>query len=396
MSNGRTASSQTAPMLIAAKFYDEIAARADEAEKDRKYPQDLVDRMAEAGLYRMCNPRDFGGGEHSAGEFAEVIEYLARADAAAAWVLFIGVSSMVHLSGFEHGAAEIMLNAPDTKAAGVFAPRGRAIAAVEDGVKGFRLSGQWQWGSGTQNSDWLTGGAFITAADGQLIKNAAGMPDQRSFAMRREQVEFIDTWHVSGLCGTGSTDFAVKGLFVPENFTHNFFSPRTRTEPVHGFPKFGFLAIGIAAVALGIARAAIDNVVGFAGAKTPDGARRSLALKSATQRAVGEAEGAVRAARLFFYDTIATAWAQAEIGDEVSIEHRRDLRLAMVHTVRTCAAAVDKMYDVGGGTSVYLKSPLQRHFRDINVATQHIMVAPDVFDLTGRLFLGVDTDTAML
>ena len=383
-------------VAVAQQFLEEISARAEEAERNRQYPQDIVDRMAKAGLFRMCNPSVFGGAECSAIEFAQTIEILAQADAAAAWVLFIGVSSLVHLSGFEHNAAEIMLGNADTKAAGVFAPHGRAVAAVENGVEGFRLTGRWQWGSGSQNCDWLTGGGFIVDADGQLVTSSDGEPDQRSFAMKREQVEFIDTWHVSGLAGTGSTDFSVKDLFVPANFTHDFFSPRTRPETIHAFPKFGFLAIGIAAVALGIARAATDELVSFAGAKTPDGSRRRLAQKSSTQRAVGEAEGQLRAARLFFYDTIEKAWNHAASNDETSVEIRRNLRLAMVHTVRTCAGVVTKMYELGGGTSVFLKSPLQRHFRDIHVVTQHVMVAPDVYDLTGRLFLGVETDIAML
>ncbi len=381
---------------VALSFFDEVAERATEAEQARKYPQDLVDRMAEQGLFRMCNPKAFGGSESSATEFAEVIETLARADAAAAWVLFIGVSSMVHLAGFEADAAESMLADPATKAAGVFAPRGGAIPAEQGGQKGFLLSGRWQWGSGTQNCDWLTAGAFVTDTDGKIVKGPNGKPDQRSFAMRRDQVEFIDTWDVSGLRGTGSTDYAVKDVFIPETFTSNFFDPPRRSETVFTFPSFGFLAIGIAGVALGITRAAIDELVSFAGAKTPEGSRRPLALKSGTQRMVAEAEATVRAARLLYYDAIDRAWEHAASHGETTLDLRRDLRLAMVHTVRTCAEATRKMYELGGGTSVYNTSPLQRHFRDIHVATQHIMVGADVYDLTGRLFLGIETDTAML
>ena len=149
-------------------------------------------------------------------------------------------------------------------------------------------------------------------------------------------------------------------------------------------------------MALGITRAAIDELVGFAGAKTPEGSSRPLALKSSTQRTVAEAEAILRAARLLYYDAIDRAWEHASTHGETTLDLRRDLRLAMVHTVRTCAEATRKMYELGGGTSVYNTSPLQRYFRDIHVATQHIMVGQDVYDLTGRLFLGVETDIAML
>ena len=381
---------------VAATFFEEVKARAGEAEAARVYPQDLADRMAEAGLYRMCNPKAYGGLEADPVSFCRAVEGLAEADAAAAWVVFIGVSSMVGLAGFAPEAATSMLADPKTKAAGVFAPRGRANPAEQDGEAGFMLSGRWQWGSGTQNCDWLMAGAFVTDADGGLAMLDNGRPDHRMFALRREQVSFIDTWHVSGLRGTGSTDFAVDNVFVPERFASSFFDPSPRDEPIFNFPKFGFLAIGIASVALGITRAAIDELKALAGAKTPEGARRPLAMKSATQRGIGEAEAAWKAARLFFYHEVERSWAHAVAHGEPPTDVRRDLRLGVVHAVQTCAEAVGKMYELGGGTSVYETSPLQKHFRDIHVATQHIMTTRDVYDLAGRLFLGLDTDTAML
>ncbi|MEM9226301.1 MAG: acyl-CoA dehydrogenase family protein, partial [Pseudomonadota bacterium] len=377
-------------------FTAEIADRATEAENARNYPQDLVDRMAEAGLYRLCNPRALGGLEGSAADYARAVERLARADGSAGWVIFIGITSMVTLAHFPPDVAGAMLAAPDTKAAGVFAPRGRAQAVTVDGQAGFLLSGQWQWGSGSQNCDWLSCGGFVTDAGGQLVMLDNGRPDQRAFALRREQVTFIDTWDVSGLRGTGSTDFKVDNVFVPEAYARRVFDPAPGNETIYAFPTFGFLAVGIAAVALGIARAAIDELLSFAGAKTPEGSRRKLAQKSATQRAVAEAEALVRAARLFFYDAIETAWAEAEQMGAATPEARRNLRLAMTHTVRACSQAVTKMYETGGGTSVYRTSRLQRHFRDIHVATQHMMVSPDIYELTGRLFLDVETDISML
>ena len=78
------------------------------------------------------------------------------------------------------------------------------------------------------------------------------------------------------------------------------------------------------------------------------------------------------------------------------VDHRRDIRLATTHATRTAAAAVDLMYHLGGGTSVYKRSPLQRIFRDVHVATQHMMVSDATMELTGRLLLGLDSDTAML
>ena len=111
---------------------------------------------------------------------------------------------------------------------------------------------------------------------------------------------------------------------------------------------------------------------------------------------VSEAEALTRSARAYLVETIEAAWAAASRDGVISVEHRRDLRLATTHAVRAAARAVDLMYTLGGGTSVYKTSALQRHFRDVHVATQHMMVSEATYELTGRLFLGVPTNTAML
>ena len=210
------------------------------------------------------------------------------------------------------------------------------------------------------------------------------------------QVEFFDTWHVSGLAGTGSTDFGMNDLVVPESRAVGLGVDGPLERPLYAFPQFGLLAMGIAAVSLGIARAAIDELVSVAGGKTPQGSARSLASRPATQSDVSRAEALLRSSRAFYYEAIAGAWESACARGTIDVEHRRDVRLATTNATRSSAAAVDLMYELGGGTSVYHRSPLQRHFRDVHVATQHAMVSPATLELTGRLLLGLETDTAML
>jgi alkylation response protein AidB-like acyl-CoA dehydrogenase len=212
----------------------------------------------------------------------------------------------------------------------------------------------------------------------------------------RSEIEFLDTWHVSGLCGTGSTDFVMKDLLVPEPRAGGIGSDGPLERPLYAFPQFGLLAMGIAAVTLGLARAAIDCLVEIAGGKTPSGSSRSLAQRPAAQADVARAEAALRAARAFYYESIERAWEAAVADGAISVEHRRDVRLSTTHATRESAAAVDLMYHLGGGSSVYRTSPLQRIFRDVHVATQHMMVSPATLELTGRLFLGLDTDTSLL
>jgi alkylation response protein AidB-like acyl-CoA dehydrogenase len=369
----------------------EIRERADEIEAARRLPRDLSLRFAEAGFYRMCVPEIYGGLELPPEQTMRTVETIAQADGSCAWCVFIGATSGSVLALLAPDAAREIFHGPEVVLAGVFAPMGEAVAA--DG--GFRVNGRWQWGSNTQNADWVMGGCRVVR-DGETELMRSGVPRSRMVLAPAEEIEFLDTWHVSGLSGTGSTDFAMNGLFVPERRVVGLGVDRPLERPLYAFPQFGLLAMGIAAVSLGLARAAIDELVSFASAKTPQGSTRPLALRGSTQSDVARAEALLRSARAWYYETIEAAWEAACSHGELGEEHRRDVRLATTHATRSSAAAVDLVYELGGGTSVYRRSPLQRIFRDIHVATQHMMVGSGTLELTGRLFLGLETDTALL
>jgi alkylation response protein AidB-like acyl-CoA dehydrogenase len=382
----------TTDMLGAARgFMTELRERAEEIEEARRLPKDLSDRFADSGFYRMCVPSIYGGLELPPAETMETIETLARADAASAWCVFIGATSGTVLAMLPEASAREIFASPKTLLSGVFAPRGKAV--VVDG--GFRVDGQWQWGSGTQNADWILAGCQVIR-DGkpELLQN--GTPRSRMMLLPADQIEFLDTWYVSGLAGTGSTDFAIRNTFVPESHAIGIGVDGPLPRPLYAFPQFGLLGMGIAAVSLGLARAAISELTEIAGGKTPSGSSRPLAERPASQAEVARAEATLRSARAFYYEAIETAWQAAQTSGRIETEHRRDIRLATTHATHACAEAVDRMYNLGGGTSVYRRSPLQRIFRDVHVATQHMMVSQATLELTGRLLLGVETDVSML
>jgi len=369
----------------------ELRERADEIEAARRLPRDISDRFAESGFYRTCVPSVYGGLELAPAETMETVEILARADGASAWCVFIGATSGTVLAMLPEASAREIFARPETLLSGVFAPRGKAIAV--DG--GFRVDGQWQWGSGTQNADWILAGCQVIR-DGKPELLSNGTPRSRMMILPADQIEFLDTWYVSGLAGTGSTDFAIRDAFVPESHAVGIGVDGPLSRPLYAFPQFGLLAMGIAAVSLGLARAAIDELVEIAGGKTPAGSARPLAARPATQADVSRAEATLRSARAFYYETIDSAWQAALADGRIDTTHRRDIRLATTFATHACAEAVDRMYNLGGGTSVYRRSPLQRIFRDVHVATQHMMVSTATLELTGRLLLGIETDVAML
>jgi alkylation response protein AidB-like acyl-CoA dehydrogenase len=210
-------------------------------------------------------------------------------------------------------------------------------------------------------------------------------------------VELIDTWNAVGLRGTGSGDFRFDHVFVPAGRSAQPFTATPFVDcPLGRFPNFTLLASGVAAVTLGIGRRAIDEVVALARDKTPQFSSRSLAQSPLAQLDVARAEGALGSARSFLLDELDRSWRIASAGDRVDVTQRARIRIAAGHATAEAARAVDLAYHVGGGSSVFTTSPLQRCFRDVHTATQHLMVQPRSLETAGKVLLGVDVDTSML
>jgi alkylation response protein AidB-like acyl-CoA dehydrogenase len=166
--------------------------------------------------------------------------------------------------------------------------------------------------------------------------------------------------------------------------------------PLYAFPLFGLLALGIGAVCLGLARAAIDAFDEVAVDKVPAMSMRPLRAKPHAQMQRAQAEALTSSARAWLFAVVDEAWQVATAGDPITTIERARLRLVATNATRQAAAAVDLMYEAGGGSSVHESSPLQRCFRDVHTATQHMMVGPATYELAGRVLLGDDTGGLML
>ncbi len=373
-----------------------LAGRSREIEAQRWLPQDIADSMAASGLYRLLTPRAYGGHEASPTSFFLVIERLAQADAAAAWCCFISCTSSVLAAYLPEAEAHAIFSKPELKTAGVFAPRGRARACVQDGVSGLRVSGRWPWGSGTHNADIISAGCLLLDDDGQAALLADGTPRVVSVLLERAQVRLLDNWDSFGLCGTGSGEFEAQDAFVPLGRSASLFDGPRIARPLYRFPVFGLLALSIAAVATGIANQALAGFIAQASRTVPQASSKPLASKATVQDAVARAEAALRSARAFLLSSMATAWQAAQQGGDTPLDCRRDLRLAATHAVQTAAEVVRRVYTLAGGAAVFADSALQRSLRDVQVATQHMMVNDATYELTGRLLLGLPTQVHTL
>jgi alkylation response protein AidB-like acyl-CoA dehydrogenase len=368
-----------------------FAARSAEIEAGRQLPADVSKQLGAAGFYRMFVAERVGGLEVPPAVAARVYEALARGDAACGWVAFIGATSGLALSRMTDAAVREVLAAPETLISGVFAPSGNAVK-VEGG---FRVNGRWQWGSGSPNADWIGGGCTLTDG-GKVLTGSSGVPRNHMVLFRASEVRLLDTWHASGLRGTGSTDFEVTDVFVPDARVSGYLIKDVPDIPLMRFPQFALLTHGVSAVAIGIARASIDALIDLAGKKKRQNATATLANSPHVQMEVALAESRLRSARAFLYETIDHAWSLACAGAPMTIEARRDMRLAATHAMRASIEVVNAMYTLAGGSAVYDSSPLQRNLRDVHVASQHITVASSTLETCGQLLLGVEANTATL
>lgn len=366
-----------------------IAPLAERIEAERRLPPEAVSALASAGVFKLGVSRELGGRDASAATFLGAIEEIARADGSAGWATMIGATSSLMSAFLDEAVAREVYGPADAISCGVFAPTG---TSTREGVH-LRVRGRWSFASGCEHSPWRMVG---TVLEGQAPL-PSGAPNVTSVLLRAEDTRIVDTWSVSGLRGTGSHDLVVDGALAPLDRTFSLFStePR-RTAEVHWLPFFGLLAAGVASVSLGIARAAIGAFLSLAQTKTPLGSKRGVAHRELVQVGVANAEAKVRGARAFLHEAVARAAEEAGRDGKATLEARALLRLAACHAASECAAAVDLVYTAAGGTAIYATSPLQRHFRDVHVATQHVMVGATSVTLAGRVLLGLESDTSTL
>lgn len=369
----------------AVELADTVAEHADDGDRIRRLPLPTVQALADAGLMRMCTPDEYGGPAADPVTMIEAIEALARTDGAAGWCAMVASTTSSMAAFLPAEVAQEVYSDWTSIAGGVFAPNGKGVATTVDGVDGFVVNGRWAWGSGGQHSQWMLGGALC---DDDTF---------RTCWFPQSDITFHDTWHTSGMRGSGSLDYSVTDVFVPAART---LQPGV-TKPVvpnslSRFPNFTLLAASVGAVGLGIARHALDELVDLAQGKKPQYSSRTLAQSGFTQIELARAEAKLRSARAFLFDEMQSEWALIVEGNPASIEGRTGIRLAATHAASVGADVVDTAFTLAGGTAVYDASPLGRCLRDAHVVTQHIQTAPKLNEIIGKLLLGLDVDTSML
>ncbi len=372
----------------ASNMQQELAERGGEIDTLRQLPQDLAEKMAAEGFYGICTPEEIGGLAQNPSTLYRVCETLAAANGSAAWCVFIGSTSQYLLGALPPEQQHIIMQDSNVITSGVFADSGTARYEVRNGKPGYVINGHWRWGSGCHNAAWISGGIHEIDEHGEAFQSTDAVLTRAFF--RPSEIEILDNWHVSGLRGSGSSDYRAENVWIPSlRMASSIEQTAYKSYPIFRYPKFALLSLPIGAITLGMARASIDEVIRVASEKTPQGSRRTLAHRPALHREIGVADTKLAAARSLLYSLNDEVWQHCQ-SEFPTVQHRQKLRAANVHLVNTAVEVVDKMYTIVGGSSVFESSCLQQHFRDVHVATQHMMVAEPVMELAGRVLLGVD------
>jgi indole-3-acetate monooxygenase len=386
----RATGTGNALLAVARAFRPRILAERDHIEAARRLPEDLTRELAHAGFFRIFLPAGYGGLDLNPMEGLEVLEELARADASVAWCVWNGNTHWTTAQLAPEVARTIHAD-PDV----VTANSTRASGQAQIVAGGYRVSGRWSLVSGCELGAWMVL-LCVVHEDGEPRVTSAGAPETRFMILPSTDCEIIDTWTVGGLRGTGSHDVVVRDRFVPSSYGSSFTDPYVLPEPRYRIPPFSRVIPGLGAMALGIARTAIETLTEIAFDKQLQRTAQILRENHGAQIRVSQAEALVRSARLFLFDSVAQLWSIVTAGGEATMEARADVRLAASHAVSSAVQAVDLMYAAAGASALYTSSPLERAFRDVHAITQHIGVHPRVLETTGRVLFGLEPDTPLL
>jgi alkylation response protein AidB-like acyl-CoA dehydrogenase len=383
-----TVSAPEAARSLRALVAEESAA----SERRRTLTARTVEALWESGLLQRFNPAEAGGAEPSFAEMIETWIELAWQDGSLGWIGIANLPSAAACAAYlpDDGFAEVF-TAHDNlvTVGGQFFPNG--LGESVDG--GYRVSGAWQFGSGTGHAEYVAAG-FMPTVDGELVVGDDGIPPLLVAVIPRNEVVFADGWHVQGLKGTGSYDYNVTDLFVPERRTFELFTttPRRGGSPAFRMGLMPITAAGHASWALGVAKSMLDDVAELARTKVRMGDDGALANRATFQRGLSHHKAMWQAAHLLVLDAFGVAERQVLEDGALTPTMRADLRVAATYATEASREVVQWAHLAAGTSAIREGTRLERAFRDLYTGTQHVFIGEKTYMDAARIHLGLVDD----
>jgi alkylation response protein AidB-like acyl-CoA dehydrogenase len=370
-----------------------IREHADRAEREAQIPREVVDAFHDAGLFRILLPRKMGGGELTIPDSLRLCEEVARIDGSAGWNLAICSGGPMFGYNLSRAAFEKVYGDPLGLSAGSLNP---ATTRVVPADGGWRFSGKATYASGSGHATYLM-------AAGMVLRDGApqmvdGFPMMRAGLFPIKHAKILNTWSTAGMRGTGSNDCEFENVFVSDEFTFDWMNAKSPWQrgPFENIPLQLQFVGGLVSVVLGTARHALDAFNEIAQAKVPAAARSTLRERPLAQIQFAQAEGLLHAARAYFYTCNDEIWRKGEAGESFSIQDRAHARLAVVTAAKLAVQAVDLVADAAGMNSALTSSPIERCWRDVHTATQHVLMNTTRFEVVGRVLFGLDPGSPVI
>ncbi len=372
-----------------------LAAAGDEIDRRRELPEGIVDALIEHGLFRLLLPRSLGGAELLPPQYVPIIEALAKIDASIAWCVNQN-------SGCSMSSAYL---APEVACEIFGGPRGILAWGPGPGEAqivpgGYRVTATWAFASGSHHASWLGCHVPIIDADRRPRLNENGTPVIRTMLFPKSATQFADIWHTIGLRGTGSDQYSVMDLFVPEDHSVDVLSRRDMKAREEGllyrFSSLVLYAAGFAGVALGIARSTLAHFIELARDKVPRGARNTLRNSNVIQREAAQAEARLSSARRYLIGSLDDITEAVAKRGHITLEERMTIRLAATFAIHTALEIVDILYQAAGATAIFDENPFERRFRDIHSVAQQLQGRQQHFETVGQYLMGLEADTGWL
>ncbi len=366
----------TTPLETARELFDLVDRNA-RAAGSEPVPQATVDALADAGMHALMTPEAVGGGEASIVDAIDAFAEIARADGSAGWCLMANAVTIAFFGTWAPDDFAKTLFADGVPlAAGQFAPNG---IATPDG-DGYRITGDYHFGSGVRHSAWIGAGVMTNPPE--------GTDAQMLFAlMPAADVQFTGNWDVLGLQSTASWDYSVNDVWVSSSATFDFFAPvRRRGGPVYELGVMGLTSAGHAAFAIGVVRRALDELTAIARAKQRMGASTGLRDSERFLIELANLESRAQSAAAWVRERFAAAERTAIETGAADPKEVALARQATVHATQDGADVVRRAYLLAG-TDALRDGPLQTCFRDIHAGSQHFFAGDMAGIELGRLLL---------
>jgi len=372
-----------------------IAAAAPEIERGRRIPEDLLDALHAAALYRMFLPKRYGGGEVHPLTFMRTLQAIARADASTAWNIGQNAVCAIVAAYLEPEVARAIYG--DPRAVLAWGPAQGPVRAVAC-ADGYRVTGRWSFASGMRHATWLGALCPIFEADGSPRRSDDERARKRVMLLPASRATLSDVWDVIGLRGTASDAYAIDDVFVPVAYSVYRDTVAENREPgwLYCFSIHSLFSCGFASIALGVAQAMLEAFIALAAHKVPRGMHSTVRDNAVVQAGVARARAKLESAESYLMHSVREICDAVQATREVTLAQRMRIRLASTHAIHAAREAGDFAYEAAGATAVFAANPFERRFRDLHAIAQQLQGRAAHFETVGQHLLGLEADTTFL